>query len=194
MYESVTVKQFSDAWFFGKYDTLSKEDFDICYSEYIDATGLFSTAEFDLICYVNYLNNKVNVLKLSVSIHKQFVEEFGTPFEEAFFVFRKFGYRVTWKNSKDDFFDQLDKILKKHSKFEIELNSKKQQLEKEREKHKDDKEPDKKKSRVEFLKMLNVLAKIGYRIDKNETTVEEMALMVKQQLEEQEEHKLKANA
>jgi hypothetical protein len=41
MYEDVTIKDFMSAWFKGDYSKLSKEDFDLCYSEYIDSTGMY---------------------------------------------------------------------------------------------------------------------------------------------------------
>ena len=39
--------------------------------------------------------------------------------------------------------------------------------------------------------MINSLGKIGFNIDKNETTVEELALMLKQQFEENEKLEMK---
>jgi hypothetical protein len=188
MYEKISVKQFIDAWFFEKYETISKDDFEIAYTEYIDATGLFTTREFDLVCFIHFTNNKLNIVRLAVGLQRQYLEEFGEPFLEELNFLIKFGYRLKWENDKQDFINQLDKVIRSESKYRTLLNAKRKQLDEERKKAGTE-EPDKKKTRVSFLRMMNTLGKIGYKVDKDITTVEELSLMIKQQFEEQEELK-----
>lgn len=187
MYEDVTIKDFSDAWFKEKYDKLSKDDFETCYSEYIDAAGLFATEEFDIVANIHYLNNRINSVKLWVDLQKKFINIFAEPYQEAFKFINKFGHKLKWNNDIENFINQLDLILVKESKYQVEFDKKQKQLLDARKKR-GNQESNPKQSREQFLMMLNSLGKIGYKIDKNETTVEELALMLKQQEEENQKY------
>jgi len=181
MFEKVTIRQFTKAWFFEEYDELSQDDFDVCYSEYIDETGLYVTEEFDVIAGIHYLNNRINTIKTWVSLQKQYVSIFGRPFEDS--LVEKYGFHIKWNGNIEDYEKQLDRMTMMDTKFHVELNNKYKKLEEIRSKR-DQKEMTKKDSRVQFIRMLNSLGKIGYNLDKDQTTVEELALMLKQQYEE----------
>ena len=85
----------------------------------------------------------------------------------------------------------MDKILLKDSKYQAELDKKQKQLFDYRKKKQTGEEISIKQTREQFIRMLNSLGKIGFKIDKNDTTVEELALMLKQQYEESEALKFK---
>ncbi len=191
MYENVTIKKFMKSWFNEDYSELSKEDFDTCYSEYIDAAGLFATEEFDIIANINYLNNRVNTVQMFVSLQKQYLEQFDEPYINALSFLRKFGYKLEWKGNNEEFINKLDKVLLMDSKYQVQLDTKMKQLFEYRKKKQGGEETTIKQTRESFIRMLNGLGKIGYKIDKNETTVEELALMLKQQSEESEALKFK---
>jgi hypothetical protein len=190
MYEDVTIKDFMSAWFKKDYSKLSKEDFDLCYSEYIDSTGMYVTEEFDVVAGIHYLTNRINTIKTWVSLQKQCLFILGEPFLDELEFITKYGHHVVWNNDFEDFNKQLDRIILRDSKFQIELEQKHKKLEELRSKR-NIKEVTKKDEREQFLRMLNSLSKIGFKIDKNETTIEELALMLKQQFEENEKLEMK---
>lgn len=190
MYEDVTIKDFSDAWFREKYDKLSKEDFDICYSEYIDAAGMFATEEFDLVSGIHYLTNRINTIKTWVSLQKQSVFLLGEPFLDEIDFLSRYGHHIVWNNDIEDFNKQLDRIILRDSRYQVDLEQKYKKLDELRSKS-NHKILDKKQERELFIRMLNSLSKIGFSINKNETTVEELALMLKAQFEENEKLEMK---
>lgn len=173
------------AWFSEDYSELSKEDFETCYTEYIDTAGLFATEEFDIVANIHYLNNRINSIKMWVSLQKQFLIQFKEPYFEAFKFINKFGHRLKWNKDIEDFVKQLDRVITKESKYQVELDKKQKQLLEYR-KSKGEETVNVKQNREQFITLLNTLGKLGYKIDKNETTIEELALMLKQQYDEQE--------
>jgi hypothetical protein len=189
MYEEVTIDMFMEAWFKEKYDRLSKEDFDICYAEYIDATGLFATEEFDLVAGIHYLTNKVNSIRIWVSLQRQYILIFQEPYLEHLDFLTRYGYNIKWNGDVEDFEKQLNNILLRDSKSKVDLESKQKKLNDLRDKK--DKPLTPKQTREQFIRMMNSLGKIGFTISKKETTVEELALMLTQQFEEQDKLQMK---
>lgn len=178
MYEDYTIKQFENAWFKNDYSELSKDNFDIVYNEYVDTAGLYEAEEFERVTYIHYLNGRINSIKLSIALQKEFIELFDTPYLD-FSVFSKFGHSLKWKDKKD-FISQLDKVELKEKKFISQLEIKKKELLDSRKK-KIAKEVTIKQTRESFVRTLISLRKIGYKIDNFKTTVEELALVIKQQ-------------
>ena len=178
------------AWFKEDYSQLSKDDFDTVYSEYIDATGMFASEEFDLVSGIHYINNRINTIKTWVSLQKQCLFLLGEPFLDELDFLSKYGHHVSWNNDIEDFNKQLDRIIIRDSRYQIDLEQKYKKLDELKNK-KDIKEPTKKDEREQFIRMINSLGKIGFNIDKNETTVEELALMLKQQFEENDKLEMK---
>lgn len=179
-----------DAWFKKDYSKLSKEEFKIVYAEYQDTSGLFLTEDFERVGFINHLNSRINYIKLFLKIQRSFIEEFNVPFlRDCELLKEKYGYGLKWNEDLEKFEAQLKKIEMREIKHEDFLTLKIKELNEFRKKSQksdvsDDPEEELKKSRMGFIRMLNTLGKIGYRIDKPNTSVEELSLMIKQQLEE----------
>lgn len=196
------------AWFDKNYVELSLEDFELVYSEYLDTSGLFMSEYFELQSLIHHLNSRINYINLFVRIQRDFISNFFIPFQRDFDRLKEnYGYVVKWNGSVDDFEKQLKKIESRQIKHQSFLEEKIQELVKLRKENSgkkkfngdDDKETEEdkdiklKKSRVSFIRMLNSLGKIGYKLDKKLTTVEELALMIKQQIEEVEDYNSRIN-
>lgn len=184
----MTIKDFIDCWFNENYKIFTKEQFDEAYAEYIDTTGMFATDEFEKVVYIHYLNQRINSVNLSIKLHRDFYVQFGKPFITELKFFSRYGHKLTWRDDWDDFDNQLVKIENSEKKYVTILNKNVQELEAIRTNKGANKPQTKKEIRTNFLRMLNSLGKIGYKIDKTNTTVEELALMIKQQFEEQEQY------
>lgn len=198
MYEKINISDFMEAWFEEKYEKLSKEDFKIVHAEYLDTSGLYMSDDFEKHSLVHHLNSKINYIKMFVRLQREFMDEFDMPFIRDFAHLKEeYGYVVKWNGSIEDFENQLVKIEKRQIKHQSFLEEKIKELKelKESRSNNHKKQPiepesDLKKSRMSFIRMLNSLGKIGYKIDKLTTTVEELALMIKQQMEENDSVKV----
>ena len=185
-FENYTILQFEKAMFKQDYSEMTKEDFDIVYSEYIDTAGLYESEEFDKMCYINFLHNRNNSLKIGVDLQIKFVNEFGVAYSPAFDFFREKGHILVWRN-KEDFLAQLKRVELKEAKYISKLETSIKELmdaREKREKEKDKNQIKKINPRENWIRTINSLGKIGYKIDKRSTTVEDFAYMIKQQSEE----------
>lgn len=189
--EKYTVRQFEQAWFQGDRSVMDEHEFNQVYTEYMDTSGLFETEEFDKVCYIYWLNNRINSIKLGIKLQKDFLKEFGVPYKPAFFFFVEFGHNLKWNDNSEDFIKQLKTVEIREKMYIGELEGAMKELKDFRKKRDNGEPTDPKKTRISFIRTRNTLGKIGYIIDPDKTTVEEMALMVKQQSEEVEQLKLK---
>lgn len=197
IYENFVIDPFMKAWFNKDYSGMSEDDFDTVYSEYQDTSGLYLTEDFERRSYIHHLNSRINYIKIYIRLQRDFIEEFGKPFIRDFGDLKeKYGYVLTWSEEhphliaveRKKFEMQLRRIEMHEKKFDSTLQTKIKELNESREgKIKNPEDFDLRKSRVSFIKMLNSLSKIGYSVDRRKTTVEELALMIKQQMEEVEE-------
>ena len=190
-YENYTIRQFKKAWFNEDYSEITKEEFDKVYTEYVDTAGLFLTEQFDKVVHVHYLNNRINSIALAIKLHRDYLDHFGLPYIEGLGFFSKFGHNIFWSNDekisleqkKEWFLTSLNRVELKEKKYismlEIEykglidMNLKKVKN-----------EVTTKQSRGSFVRMINSLGKVGYKIDEDKNTVEDLAYMIKQQSEE----------
>lgn len=192
-YENYTIDVFENAWFKKDYSVLSESEFDIVYAEYQDTSGLFLTDDFEKRSYIAHLNQRINYVKIFIRLQREFMKEFGAPFNRDFEMFKhEYGYALKWRNDLDDFEQQLKKVETREGKHISSLEVAMKELNDAKEKSKKNKkqvqeEDSLKTSRLSFIRMRNSLGKVGFQLDKYVTTVEELALMVKQQLEEQEQ-------
>lgn len=183
MYEDITVRQFMNAQFKSDRSVMNEEQFKQCYNEYLDTTGLYETDIFNKECYIQFLTNRINVIKIGIKAHVDFVNEFGVPYVEELKIFNQYGHFPVWKGDKEKFIKDIQRIGKLENVYISQLEAKVKELEETKEKREDI--PIKKDSgRGNFIQTLNSLGKVGYKIDKDSTTVEELAYMIKYQLEE----------
>lgn len=185
-FENYTIRQFMQAWFNQDTSVMSIEEFDNVYTEYIDVAGLFQSEEFDKVVYIHFLNGRINTVNIFIRLQREFIKEFNIPYIEGFELLKDKGYILKWNNSIDDFENQLLRIEAQEKRYISELeNCIKELIDFRKTKGKSEEEPLKKK-REGFIRTLNTLGKVGYRIDKDKDTVEDLALMIKQQFEEME--------
>ncbi len=184
MYDEITVRQFMNALFRNDRSVMNDKQFKTCYDEYVDTTGLYETDIFNKECYIQFLTTRINVIAIGIKLHSDFVEEFGKPYVSQLKIFNQYGHFPLWKNDKDKFLKDLTRIGKLEKVYISQLEAKVKELEEIKSKNVDDKPMDINKSRGNFIQTLNSLGKVGYKIEKDNTTVEELAYMIKYQLEE----------
>jgi len=177
--ENITINSFMRAWFGKDYSELSKEDFDEAYSEYIDLAGLYSSKEFELFTYINYLKNTIYTLKCLVAMQTMYVEEFHKPFLDGLDLFEKNGFKITWDGSEKKFMSQLKRVSGMVRAKELDLKNQEFEFGKLKEVKKEEVKTET-QTRHEFIKMLNSFNKQGFHIDRDKTTIEELALIIKQ--------------
>jgi hypothetical protein len=184
--EKVSINYFMEVWFEQNYEHLSKDDFDIVYSEYVDLAGLYQSKEFELVTYINYLKNRTYVLKTIIVSQEMYFQTFKIPYIHGFKIIKdKFGYNFTWTGDETLLFSFLRKLRNDERKKSAELRRKEYEYEQLKlTKHSDNKSLI--QTRHEFIRMLNSFNKAGYKIDRDKTTIEELALMIKQVNDENE--------
>lgn len=182
-YENYTVRQFENAMFKNDRTVMDEETFQLVNTEYIDTAGLYETEEFSQVTYIHYLNGRINTVKIAIRLQREFLEEFGVPYQPGFEVLKKNGYSLYWKNDKEQFLKSLERIENKDKKYLSELEGCMKKLKDTRAK-KNNKEESVKISRGSWIRTINSLGKIGYKIDKDKETVEDLAYMIKAQTEE----------
>jgi len=190
--EKYTIDQFKDAWFKKDYSSMTKEDFVIVYSEYMDISGLFLSEDFEKQSHIYYLQQRINYVILFINLQRKFISHFGIPFTRDFDnMYDRYGHRLTWNNDIEDFEKQINKIESREDKNKSLLENEMKELDEFRKrnssKNKDDEDESDEKlqeNMFKFLSMIISLKKMNYEIKTSETTVLELALIIKKQLED----------
>lgn len=189
--EDYFVGQFKQAWFKKDRSVISEEIFPILQAEYLDISGLFLSDDFEKQAQIYNIDRKLSYVKTFIRLQRDYIEVFKMPFQRDFHILKnKYGYVLKWKGDLEDFKSQLLNIERREIKNTSYLDMKIQELKELRAKQGRKTEvtdDDLLNSRHSFLRMQNSLGKVGYKIDDNSTTVESFALMIKQQLEDQDE-------
>jgi uncharacterized protein YqgQ len=160
---------------------MDEQTFQVVNTEYIDIAGLFATEEFDKVGYISYLNNRVNSVALWIKLQRQYIDNFDIAYLPGLTFFKKFGYVLYWNNN-EQFIKELLRIEKKEFKFISQLENAIKELIDFRAK-KNANEKTVKQTRGSWIKTINSLGKLGYKIDKDKTSVEEFAYMIKAETE-----------
>jgi len=150
------------------------------YTEYVDLSGIIQTQEFELMKSIFYLDCRVKKIQLLVHIQNESIEKIGVPCVAAFDRIKLYGHRLIWDPEHPDlkaFKTRLLNIQSLEKRYAIELDCKIRELMTLKKKQVDMEEPGIQK-RKEFIRALNNLEKSGYRIDRDKTTVEDLALMI----------------
>lgn len=166
-----------DAYFNGKRTVLNQEQLDTVFNEYIDTAGLYDLDEFNKVAYAQFLSNRINFVKSAIELQRLFFKEFSRPYTPNFKFFKKYGYTLIDDHT---FLEQLENVENGELKWVAQLEIKMKELIDERKKKKKSNE-EPKAERGSFVKTLNSLGKIGYKISKNETTMEDLAFMIKEE-------------
>ena len=147
-------------------------------NEYIDLCGIH-VPEIELLKSIKALECRIQSMHLYLKVSKDACDQLVEPFifevlNDAIPCINNNGYRLTWTN-KEDFKKQLNKIELKEKRYIAEHDRKNKELELYRENHPNNIESN---SRTEFIRLLNELQKIGYKIDREKTFMEELGIMV----------------
>lgn len=190
-YEDCTINQYIKAKFKKDYTEISKEQLKEIETEYVDTSGLYDSEEFAKTSYIHYLTNRKNSIALSIRLQEEFLVEFGVPFIQELKFLKKFGHTVTWNGDVKDFNRQIRKIEEKEARYTSQLEKCIKELIELRKKNDAAKGEEKIENRGSFIATLISLGKIGYDIRRDETTMEDLAYMIKKQMEEVEQIKNK---
>lgn len=182
-YENYSIREFMNALFKNDRSVMDEETFQLVNTEYIDTAGLYETEEFSQVSYIHYLNGRINSVKIAVRLQRAFLDKFDVPYTPGFEVLKKNGHVVKWNKNKEEFLKSLERIENKEKKYLSELEGCIKKLTDKRAKKINNEEPVQ-ISRGGFIRTINSLGKIGYKIDKDKETVEDLAFMIKAQLEE----------
>ena len=153
--------------------------------EYTDLAGMQKSEEFELIKQIRYLKIRLESIHQFVKIHRACIAQLGEPFHPAIQDLKKFGHRLYWNKEESnvmDFLKALDQILVKEKRTEAELMNKARALADLKLKSAGP-EISTGQRRISFISLLNSLGKFGFTIDKDKTTMEELALMAKEYLD-----------
>lgn len=163
-----------------------KEASEYIYAQYVDISGLYLSQEFELVAYINSLNHRISTLKWFVELQTKFIVQFGVPYIPELKMVEKYGYKLFWNpENQEAFMKKLNSIPAKESRYSIRLTEKVNELFALRKK-KVQKEHTILESRKDFIMMMNRLQQAKFVINKNETTVEEVSLMIKDQRDQVE--------
>lgn len=200
-YGDCTIKQFMRCAFEEKYggllikgeatDEKLKEVFEFIYAQYVDGAGLFQTREFELMGYIDSLDHRIQTVKRFVELQRKFIEQFSVPFASAFYLVKEYGYTLHWNHEYPDldlFLKKLDQVEAKETKYKSQIDKKIKELFDLRQK-KVNKEFTLLESRKEFISMMNRLQQAKFVIDKNETSMEDLSIMIKDQRDQIEDER-----
>lgn len=194
-----TVNQFMDCCFKEKYKVLIlegepnedelKRAHELIYAQYTDLSGLFLSREFELSAYIHSLDNRINAINRFIELQKAFIAEFAMPFIADFRIAKKYGHSLYWDKERPDlplFLDNLEKIGLKEKRYVVELKAKEKELF-DMQRKRATGEYTLLESRKQFITMLNRLQQAKFVIDRNVTTVEDIALQIKDLRDQQDE-------
>lgn len=155
------------------FDGKTHPNWDEIYLEYIDTSGIAITQEYELLLGIHNLQTRLTAIPEYVKVQTLSWYNFRAYHPTATERLAKYGYKMPRTGDPIPF---LSKIAVKEKRFHHELKVKEAQLEKLRSSQKVGKEG--KEARREFIRLLNHLG-TKYRLDRDKTTCEELALMVK---------------
>lgn len=170
--------------FEGRYDVLfpnaPPEAWEYIYVEYIDLSGLADTPEYRLITNVLNLNSRLRAIPEYVKVQLGCIEHFGEMSPTVNEKLAKKGYAIPADLEKAK--EALLKIPGKEKLYDHRLKEADAALKKLRGTRVENGN-DSKRERRKFIQMLNSLG-TTYRIDRDKTTVEELAAMVRENAEQ----------
>lgn len=176
--EKYTIRQFEKAWLYKDFSEISEHDFELVYEEYVDITGAYISQQFDKAVYIRFLANRINTISNFIKLQILFFEEFKQPYVEKFSIVEDFGYNLEWNGSKEDFLKQLENMQDSESWVDSDLKIAVKELEDLKKEEKTEVQSDKEKVK-NWMNCVNSLVKVGYSIDKDKMTVQELSFIIK---------------
>jgi len=181
-YENYTVKQYMDAQYKQDYSIISFEELKIVNIEYIDTAELYEKDDFERQTKIEFYSHRVNNITIHIRLQREFLNEFGICYLPTLEKFKEFGHSVSWKD-KDNFLKMMRKIELSEKVYISKMEEEIKLLQDLRSKKKKGQEVPLKQSRGNFIKNIAILNKEGYKIVYTETTMEDLAYIIKLQFE-----------
>ncbi len=161
------------------------------YVEYLDLSGTAKSQELGLLKAIQRLHIRIKTIESCVFMQRVAIKMMDEPFTPGFALLSKYGHRLYWNNERPDKESILQKLVEieaKEQRYTHELDRKVKELEALKQNNTRDTpaDPDrnKKSERKAFISLMNNLQKHGFPIDKDKTTVEEFALMIRDYFDE----------
>lgn len=149
---------------------------ELIWAEFIDLSGLCENREKDIMVVMHNICVRKFVIPGLIQFQLAHLEKFEKPYIDGFWLFKKYGHRLEWKEDLQEFVMQMDRIRLAELQYDSQLES----LEKDLQSLKKDGVKITGNGRTEFIRLLNDVGK--YRrndIDREKTDIETFALMVK---------------
>jgi hypothetical protein len=157
------------------------------YMDYIDISGLAETEEYSLLMTIHNLNARLVSVPQYVAVQQETIQIFNKYHPIATKNLARFGYKMP--RDLNQALKFLQGVKSKEKRFRYDLQAAEDKLSK----LKKPEVKDLKKSRRAFIRMLNNLGKT-YKLDRDKTTVEELALMVRESIEKSAQEAMSAQA
>lgn len=183
------VAQFMSCKFDGKYETLVvtgeptlqqlADAWENIHTEFIDLSGT-EIEELSIMKQIKALECDIQSMNIFLFVQEEYIRLFKTPHFDNLKTLAECGHKLQWNPEAPDpegFLKQLQKVRVKESKKTALLDLRNKELADFRKTQESKKTIN--NSRSEFIRLMNDLGKEGYQIDKSKTTVEELAIMIK---------------
>lgn len=187
--DEITIDEFRIAKFKNDRSVVSEDELKDLEIEYYDIAGLFKTEDFSRVSHINYLSTRNNSVEFFCKLQIEFLVEFKVPYSIGFDFIKKFGYNLKWNNNPIEFLSQIENIRRKEKKFISQLEDAIKELGDYRlNSGKGGKEE---VTIASFLNTLFYLRKCGLQFDNKSTSMEELAYMIKYQIEQNKKDEAK---
>jgi len=183
------VAQFMSCKFDNKYETLAvtgeptlqqlADAWEKIHTEFIDLSGT-EIEELSIMKQIKALECDIQSMNIFLFVQEEYIRLFKMPHAENLKTLAECGHKLQWNPEAPDpegFLKQLQKVRVKESRKTALLDLRNKELADFRKTQNSKKTIN--NSRSEFIRLLNDLGKEGYQIDKSKTTVEELAIMIK---------------
>jgi hypothetical protein len=145
------------------------------YTEYIDISGIGKTKGYELLKAIHNLQCRENIISGIIRIQRICFAAFGKPFPHALEDLIKYGHRVKFDTENTEMFLRELEIIEIKERTNVaeldRLNKEMDDFNKNGVKVDDN-------GRKDFIRKLNDLGRLRFQIDKDKTTMEELALMI----------------
>ena len=173
--QDITVRTFMKCLFSKDYTGV--DNWEELYTKYIDLSGLGESGQLGIHVAIHNLNIRLFRITHFLEFQSKTFDLIKMPYMPHLNDMAEYGYKLTWNPDEPEMFlPQLIRMEQKEKRNYVEIK----ELEKELEDMKQAEKPGTVSARNSFVIMLNVLGKEGYKIDKDKTDMEELALMIKQ--------------
>lgn len=152
---------------------------------YLDLSGT-PIPELTILKQIAKLQSRNEAVHTYLNLTVQCIQMLGEPFPEILErdlhgSLKQNGINLTWRNDVEDFSNQLRQAQANETRFATALKAKEKDLADLRDKQKDSSFNQSHNSRADFIRFLNNLQRppFSYRLDKDTTSVEELAMMAR---------------